>query len=99
MAHGHGFKSMSPAPRDLESLSDLRHMIVLEYILQARGDELVIDRRARRRFEISLLGPQVIGRPRRSASSAEAADMLSRMPTAFCTFSVASNWREAKSRP
>ena len=33
---------MSPAPRDLESLSDLRHVIVLEYILQARDDGLFL---------------------------------------------------------
>jgi hypothetical protein len=32
---------------------DLRHMIVLEYIPQALGDELVSDRCAGRRFEIS----------------------------------------------
>jgi hypothetical protein len=37
-------------------------MIVLEDILQALGDEFVINRRAGRRLEKALLGPQVVGR-------------------------------------
>jgi len=49
-------------------------------------------------FRDTLLSPQVMGPPRPSASSAVAAAMLWRMPTAFCTFSAASNWG-AKSRP
>src|SRR5580700_9250847 len=58
------FHQPRPQVRIVPSIeSDLRHMIVLEYILQSLGDELVRDRCAGRRFEIALLGPQVIGRP------------------------------------
>jgi hypothetical protein len=58
-----GLQEPRPQVRIVPSIeSDLCHMIVLEHVLQALGDELIIDRCARRRFEVALLGPQVIGR-------------------------------------
>ena len=58
-----GLDEPRPKVRIVPSIeSDLDHVMIVENVLQPLGDVLVRDRSAGRRFEISLRGPQIIGR-------------------------------------